>query len=93
MENAYLYQLIALVLLVGAALFLFILPDRKKKKQLESDLDGLRPGDIVYTQNGLRGEVETVQDGLVTVRCLPDQVRLELARWGVVRVERRHGKA
>lgn len=93
MENAYLYQLIALVLLVGVALFLFILPDSKKNKQLARDRAGIRPGDLVYTQNGLHGRVVQRNGDLVTVSCAPDGARLELALWGIVQVESKPEKA
>ena len=48
MPPEYLYQLIALVLLVAAALFLFIIPNHKKKKALDRQLDALSCGDRVY---------------------------------------------
>ena len=87
MPPEYLYQLIALVLLIAAALFLFIIPDHKKKKALDRQLGALSSGDRVYTKNGLRGTVVRVEGELVTVACEPSGVQLELARWGIVRTE------
>ena len=53
----------------------------------------MAPGDFVYTGNGLRGQVESVDGEIVTVTCRPDGTRLEIARWGVVRIECRRQKA
>ena len=85
MPPEYMYQLIALVLLVAAALFLFIIPNHKKKKALDRQLDALSCGDRVYTKNGLRGTVVRVDGEIVTIVCDPSGIQLELARWGIVR--------
>lgn len=77
------YQLIALVLLIIAILAFFIIPDYRKKKSLNRKLDALKPGDYVYTKNGLRGKVVSVNEELITVSCEPSHVELEIAKWGV----------
>lgn len=81
------YQLVALILLIAAALFFFIIPDYRKKKSLTRDLDALEPGDYIYTKNGLRGKVVSVNTELITVSCDPNNVELEIARWGIERIQ------
>lgn len=87
MEANYLYEVVALVLLVGAALAFFILPDRHERKRLARQVVALTPGDRVTAKSGLVGTVVSVDDGLVVIETGPDKVRLELALWGVASVE------
>lgn len=87
MPSETIYQLVALVLLITAALVFFIIPDYRKKKSLNRELDALKPGDYIYTKNGLRGEVVSVNEKLIIVSCEPNKVELEIARWGVDRTQ------
>lgn len=85
------YQLVALVLLIIAALVFFIIPDYRKKKSLTRELNVLESGDYIYTRNGLRGKVVSMDGELVTVSCEPNGVKLEIARWGIERTQRKKG--
>lgn len=92
MEAQYLYEIVALVLLVAAALVFFILPDRHERNSLKKKVDALAPGDRVTLKNGLDAVVESVGDGSAIVTTGPDGVRLEAALWGIESVEAAAGE-
>lgn len=87
MGEPYIYQLIALVILILLALFIFIIPERRKKKQSTVALRELKTGDRVFTKSGLRGTVEKVQRDTVIIKTEPAEIRLEVAKWGIARVD------
>lgn len=83
MPTYMMYQVVALVLLVGLLVFGFLVPDSMQKKKRKAELDSIVPGDKVVTQQGICGVVRTVEGELLTVACEPDGVRLQIAKWGV----------
>ncbi len=68
------------VLFIGAMYFLMIAPNQKKQKAWQSMLGGLKAGDKVTTNGGLRGTVLQVKDDVVIVRVLPDNIKLEFVK-------------
>lgn len=56
-----------LLLMLGAFVVLFILPQRKRKKQVEAIQSALSIGDEVQTIGGIMGRVVSLDDDTVVV--------------------------
>lgn len=69
---------IFLLLMLGAFVVLFILPQRKRKKQIESLQNALALGDEVQTIGGIMGRVVSLDEDSVVVEV--ESGRLRFAR-------------
>ncbi|MEX2655426.1 MAG: preprotein translocase subunit YajC [Acidimicrobiia bacterium] len=67
-----------LLLMLGAFVVLFILPQRKRKKQVESLQAALSVGDDVQTIGGVIGKVISLDDDTVVIEV--ESGRLRFAR-------------
>ncbi|MEX2278749.1 MAG: preprotein translocase subunit YajC [Acidimicrobiia bacterium] len=67
-----------LLLMLGAFVVLFILPQRKRKKQVESLQAALSLGDDVQTIGGVIGKVVSLDDDTVVIEV--ESGRLRFAR-------------
>ena len=67
------------------AIFLLIRPQQKQKRDRESMLSAVKPGDRVVMSSGLHGTVVKLSDTGVTVK-VADQVRLEFDRSAIGRI-------
>lgn len=67
-----------LLLMLGAFVVLFILPQRKRKKQIETIQNALAVGDEVQTIGGIMGRVAELDDETVVVEV--ENGRLRFAR-------------
>lgn len=67
-----------LLLMLGAFVVLFILPQRKRKKQVESIQNALAVGDEVQTIGGIMGRVVELDDESVVIEV--ESGRLRFAR-------------
>ncbi|MEM6453717.1 MAG: preprotein translocase subunit YajC [Acidobacteriota bacterium] len=65
---------------------IWFLPLRKRQKQLEATLDGLKKGDRVVTNGGLLGKVVKA-DGPTLVVELADNVRIRIRRGAIAGLE------
>jgi len=61
-------MLIVLVVMFAAFYFLLIRPQRKKQKEHQEFVQGLKKGDRVNTIGGMYGEVDSVSDEFVVLR-------------------------
>ena len=76
-------QLLPLVLIFVIFYFLLIRPARKRQKQVQVMLDGLKPGDRVVTSGGLIGTIVAVDRALVQLR-IADKVKVDVTKSSVV---------
>lgn len=83
MSAELIYQIVALLLLIGLLIFGFVIPDSIRKKKRKQELDSIVPGDYIVTQQGIHGKVQAVDEELLIITCEPDDVRLQIAKWGV----------
>ena len=67
-----------LLLMLGAFVVLFILPQRKRKKQIESIQNALAVGDEVQTIGGIMGRVVELDEESVVIEV--ETGRLRFAR-------------
>ena len=65
--------------------FLLIRPQQKQKRERESMLSAVKPGDRVVMSSGLHGTVVKLSDHSVTLK-VADQVRLEFDRVAIGRI-------
>ncbi len=75
--------LIMLVLMIAVFYFMLIRPENKRKKESENMRNSLKVGDKVTTIGGIVGVIVNVKDDKVVIETSADQVRMELAKWGV----------
>ena len=66
-------------MIFGIFYFIVILPTRRKQKQHNEMLDGLKSGDRVVTSSGIYGTVVGVNDAIVQLR-IADQVKVDIAK-------------
>lgn len=71
-EGGLIVQLLPFILIFGIFWLLIIRPQRKRQKEHQEYLSGLKKGDQVVTSGGLFGSVEKVDDQIVTLRISRD---------------------
>jgi preprotein translocase subunit YajC len=72
--------------------FLLIRPQQKQKRERETMLAAVKPGDRVVMSSGLHGTVVKLSEHGVTVK-VADQVRLEFDRSAIGRIVPASGEA
>lgn len=72
-------SILMLVLIFGVFYFLLIRPQRKRMKDHETKLKGIRRGDRVVTNGGIIGQVVRAQDDELNVE-IADGVRVRVMR-------------
>ncbi|MEN9855132.1 MAG: hypothetical protein RL186_190 [Pseudomonadota bacterium] len=84
--EAFLLQLLPLVMILVVFYFLLIRPQQKRLKEHQERIDGLRRGDTVVTSGGIVGKITKVADDEVTVEIAPNvSVRVVKGTIGEVR--------
>ena len=68
-------------------ILLMVIPQRKRKKQMQAMMESLKPGKMIKTIGGIYGKIVAVKDDLITVEVLPDKVRMVFAKGAVATVE------
>ena len=74
-----------LILMGVVFYFLLIRPQQKQKRERETMLSAVKPGDRVVMSSGLHGTVVKLSDNAVTLK-VADQVRLEFDRSAIGRI-------
>lgn len=64
----FLLQYFPIIIFFVVFILLFVLPARKRQKQLEQTISGLKPGDRVVTNSGMYGVVTNVTDRILKIR-------------------------
>ncbi len=77
--------ILPVALLVGMH-FVMVLPNQRKQKQWKAMLDGLKTGDKVTTNGGIRGTILQVKDDSIIVRVAPDGLKLEFVKSAIAGV-------
>lgn len=75
-----LMQMLPLVLMFAAMYFLLIAPQRKKQKEHEKMLGGLKAGDEIITTGGIYGTITSVKDDRFIVRVGDNTQKLEIGK-------------
>jgi preprotein translocase subunit YajC len=82
------FNLLFLLLLMGAMYFLMIAPQRKKQKEHDRMLAALRSGDEVVTNGGIYGTITNVKDDRFVVR-ISETTKIEVAKGFIQSVVRK----
>jgi preprotein translocase subunit YajC len=77
--NGGMYMIVTYGLMLGALYFLFIAPQRKKQKAMETLLKSLKSGDEVITSSGIFGTITNVKDDRFVVR-IADNTKIEVGK-------------
>ncbi|MDA3810176.1 MAG: preprotein translocase subunit YajC [Spirochaetaceae bacterium] len=64
--------IVTFALVIGIFYFLIIRPQNKKQKQTKAMIESVEKGDKVTTIGGIRGTVDSVKDGIVSIRVYND---------------------
>ncbi len=75
-------SLVPLVIMLGIFYFLLIAPMRKRQKQQEQMIAGLKAGDRVLTAGGIYGTIVGIKDDRLTLR-IADQVKVDVSKSSV----------
>ncbi|MCY6353919.1 preprotein translocase subunit YajC [Clostridium sp. ZS2-4] len=82
--------IIAMVLpfvFVMALFYLFIMvPEKKRKKQYNTMIEGLRINDEVMTRGGIICKIAKIKEEFVIVESGPDKVKFKLSKNGIASV-------
>ncbi|MBE6048585.1 MAG: preprotein translocase subunit YajC [Clostridium sp.] len=78
MEALLTYAPMLLILVVFYAMIL--IPDRKRKKNYEAMIQGLKLNDEVMTRGGVIGKIISLDDDNVVLESGPDRVRLRFSK-------------
>lgn len=75
------------IAMVVFIILVMVIPQRKRKKQMEAMLASLQPGKMIKTIGGLYGKIVAVKDDLITIEVPPDKVRMVFTKGAVATVE------
>ena len=73
-------SLLPMILIFAAMYFLLIAPQRKKQKEHEKMLGGLKAGDEIITTGGVYGTITSVKDDRFIVRVGDNNQKLEIGK-------------
>jgi len=76
----YILVFIGLIYLVG------VRPQQKRRKELESIMSRLRPGDEVVTVSGIYGTITEVEDGETVLLEVAEDIDIRVAKGSIARV-------
>ena len=76
-------SVIMLLVMIGVFYFMLFRPENKRKKEAEQMRSSIRKGDKITTIGGIVGTVVDVKENNIVIETSADQVRIELAKWGV----------
>ena len=79
-------QFLPLILMVVAAYFLIIAPQRKRDKKTKEMIAGIEKGSEIVTIGGIEGKVTSVKDDAVTIETGMDRTKLSFKKWAIKEV-------
>ena len=85
--NAGTVQILGIVLIFVILYMLMIRPQRKKEKAINEMRNALKVGDEITTIGGIKAKVVTVKDETLVIKVGADNVKMEVMRWAVSRVD------
>lgn len=72
---------------ITALFYIFvIIPEKKRKKQYDTMLEGLRINDEIITKGGIIGKIIKNQKDFIIVESGPDKVKFKLKKNGIASV-------
>lgn len=77
--------LLPILLMFVAMWFILIRPAKKRQQETQNMQNSLQRGDKIITIGGLHGEVESIEDTVVTLK-IADNVRVKFDRQAIGRI-------
>lgn len=81
------YTLIFFLILMIAVNFVVVRPHRKAFNKRAIMLNSVKPGTVIYTEDGIRAEVDAINKDMLSLNCYPDGVKLLVELESVDRIE------
>ena len=72
-----------LIAMLAVFYFMLIRPENKRKKEAEQMRSTVKTGDKITTIGGIIGTVVHVKEDRIVIETSADQVRMEIAKWGI----------
>ena len=72
-----------LIAMLAVFYFMLIRPENKRKKEAEQMRSAVKTGDKITTIGGIMGTVVHVKEDRIVIETSADQVRMEIAKWGI----------
>jgi preprotein translocase subunit YajC len=76
-----------LILMFVGIVLLMIIPQIRRKKQMQALMESMVPGKMVKTIGGMYGKIVAVKEDLVTIEAMPDKIRLMFTKGAIATVE------
>ena len=76
-------MLITFLPMIAIFYFLLIRPENKRKKEAENMRSNVKVGDKITSIGGIIGTVVSVKEDKIVIETGADQVRIEMAKWGI----------
>lgn len=80
-------SLLPMIAIFAVFILLMIIPQRRRKKQMQAMMDSLKPGKNIKTIGGIYGKIAAVKEDLVTIEVFPDKTRMVFAKGAIATVE------
>ncbi len=77
---------IYIVIFIGLIYLVGIRPQQKRRKELESIMSRLKPGDEIVTVSGIYGTITEVEDGETVLLEIAEDIDIRVAKGSIARV-------
>lgn len=81
-----LIQFLPMIFVLVLFYLMIFLPEKKRKKQYNSMLEGLKVNDEIMTKGGIMGRLVNIQDDYVILESGPDRARIKMSKLGIASV-------
>lgn len=81
-----LIQFLPMIFVLVLFYLMIFLPEKKRKKQYNSMLEGLKVNDEIMTKGGIMGRLVNIQDDYVILESGPDRARIKMSKHGIASV-------
>ena len=92
MDKNMIISIVYMIALFAIFYFLFIKPQKKKEKQLETLRSSLEVGQTVITISGMVATVAKVEDDVVILEVGPNRNKMPFKKWAIASVEKQENK-
>ena len=92
MDKNMIISIVYMVALFAIFYFIFIRPQKKKEKQLESLRSSLEVGQMVTTIGGMLATVAKVEEDFVVLEVGPNRTKMPFKKWAIASVEKQENK-
>lgn len=81
--TAILVNVLPFVVVLAVFYFLMIVPEKKRKKQYQAMIDGLRVHDEIVTRGGIVGKITHIDEKYVTIETSSAKTKIKFDKSGI----------